>query len=106
MDRRIIFDLSAAKPRHEFADHPLARTATLSRARRIHDSRRAALAVGDAGTDRAFGDAVAVANLSLGRHLVECDLLAWRPEIEHERQALFGERRIAIEGLHEVSGLA
>ena len=53
-----------------------------------------------------LGDAVAVAHLHVGRHLVERDLLARRAEIEQQREPLVRQRRVAIEALHQVGGLA
>ena len=53
-----------------------------------------------------LGDAVAVAHLHRGRHLVDGDLLAGSAEIEQQRQPLVGQRRVAVEALHEIGGLA
>ena len=96
VDRRVVLDLAAGEPGHEILDLTFARAAAHAGARGIHDGFGCRLAGFHAGRDRTFGDAVAIADLHIGRHFVEGDLRAWRAEVEKQREAFLGERRVPV----------
>ena len=106
VDRGILLDLAAAEPLDQLADQALAGAAAHAGAGRVHHRLGAALAGRDAGADRRLGDAVAVADLRVGRHLVERDLLRRRAESNSSDSRSSGSGVFAVEGLHQVGGLA
>ena len=59
-----------------------------------------------AGDERALAHAIAVADLRVRAHLLECDLLRRIADIEQQPQPLFGQRSVAIERLHQIGGFA
>src|SRR5579863_3514856 len=106
MRRRVLLNLPHAGPFDEFLDQRLARTAAGAGARRTHHTLDAAIAVGDALDDRALLDAVAIADLHIGRHLLESNFGAGRAGIEEQRQTILLQLDAAVEGLEEIGGLA